>query len=215
VALNLVYAGTMEEGRKYTRKFQSFSLSLNENMFSWDELPIKGAGGITLLKCAKGQNHIMYGIGTKRLDAPSFKQLWSEFGAFIKANPAANSSTFLVETFAQQGINALPDAYDAFPHRGGIEHLVEFEIAFDDKTVSAAGDAFAKRWRDHFAKPNISGYPITHVYQNYAHGDEPLSQLYGRDKWRQKRLTELKNKFDPKGVFNAYHAIPSKLSDWS
>ncbi|CAP65902.1 uncharacterized protein PODANS_5_11050 [Podospora anserina S mat+] len=214
VALNLVYAGPREEGRKYTRRFQNYSLSVEENMYSWDELPIKGAGGITLIKCAKGQNHVMYGLGTKRLDAPSFVRLWSEFGDFIKANPAANSSTFLVETFAQQGIKKLPDDYSAFPHRDGVEHLVEFEIAFDDTSVSKAADAFAKRWRDHFAQPKVSGYKETHIYQNYAHGDEPLSQLYGREKWRQQRLTAVKNKFDPRGVFSSYHPIPQSLDAW-
>ncbi|KAK0665929.1 hypothetical protein QBC41DRAFT_349178 [Cercophora samala] len=214
VALNLVYAGPQKEGRKYTRRFEKFSLSVEENMFTWDELPIKGAGGLTVVKCEKGQNHIMYGLGTKTLDAPSIVRLWSEFGAFLKANPAANSSIILIETFAQQGIKRLPDDYNAFPHRNGIEHLVEFEIAFDDTSVSAAGDAFAKKWRDHFAQPKISGYKETHIYQNYAHGDEPLSQLYGREKWRQKRLTDLKNKFDPRGVFSSYHAIPQRLDAW-
>ena len=194
--------------------FQDFSLSVTEAMFSWAELPIKGAGGLTLLKCAKGQNHIMYGMSTRRLDTPSFERFFREYDEFIKEYPAANASVFLLETFAQQGINALPDDYDAFPHRGRIEHLVEFEVAFDDASVAVPGDAFAKRWRDHFAQPSISGYNSTHIYQNYAHGDEPLSQLYG-DRQRQERLTNLKNKYDPHGVFNAYHAIPSDLSAWS
>ena len=64
--------------------------------------------------------------------------------------------------------------------------------------MAQVGDDFAKRWRDHFAQPEISGFNDLVVYQTYAHADEPLSALYGCDDCRHERLTRLKNVYDPK-----------------
>lgn len=215
VALNLVYAGPEDEGQKYTQLFTNFSTSLDESILTWANLSTQSAGGFVAANCAEGRREIMYGTATKVLDTPSFIQLYNDFGSFVKTYPAANGSGFIVETFGQQAVNALPDDYDAFPHRGKINNLVEIDIVFVDDSVSAVGDAFAKGWRDHFAQPNISGYDSWIVYQNYGHGDEPPSILYGTEEWRHERLTTLKDQYDPKGVFNAYHAVPSTLASWT
>lgn len=70
-------------------------------MYFWDEFFIKGVGGIILIKCVKGQNYVMYGLGIKWLDVFLFVWLWSEFGDFIKVNLVVNFSIFLVEIFVQ------------------------------------------------------------------------------------------------------------------
>lgn len=45
------------------------------------------------------------------------------------------------------------------------------------------------------------------VYVNYALGTESNAVVYGKERWRQVRLRELKKRFDPKGVFNAYNPL--------
>lgn len=52
-----------------------------------------------------------------------------------------------------------------------------------------------------------SGYPELTVFINYAHGDEKLDRIYGPDKLS--RLTALKRKWDPKGVFSYNNGIPT------
>jgi fumiquinazoline A oxidase len=215
VVLNLVYAGTMKKGQKYTEKFTPFSLSLTESMIAWVDLPTKSAGGAVVAQCATGKRQDMHGMLTKYLHKPSFIEMFNDFASFIKAYPAANASGLLIETFAQQGVDALPDNYDAFPHRGKLNNFIEIDIVYVDDSVAEVGDAWAKKWRDYFAQPTISGYDKWFVYQNYGHGDEPPSVLYGYDEWRHKRLTALKNTYDPHGVFNAFHAIPSDLASWT
>ena len=170
---------------------------------------------MTLAKCIDGKRQDMYGISTKRLDRESFVTMFADFGDLIKANPALNASAFLVETFGQQAVRALPNDYDAFPHRRHIENLVEINMEYEDDSVAEAADTWAKKWRDHFRQPDVSGYDRWFTYQNYGHGDEPPSVLYGRAKWRHQKLTALKNAYDPQGVFNAFHAVPTSLADWN
>ncbi|KAL4405425.1 hypothetical protein CABS03_13607 [Colletotrichum abscissum] len=87
--------------------------------------------------------------------------------------------------------------------------------SYTDDSVADAVNNFFAEWRDKFAEPSSSGYDKLYVYQNYANEDEPLSALYGYNEWRHERLTSLKNKFDPRGLFNGYHPVPSNVAGWS
>lgn len=214
--LNLIYAGTTEEGREFTQKFANISTSVAETNLTWAQLPDLSADAIGPANCVNNLGQIMYGTSIKTLDKASFIELYSELGSFVQANPNANKTAFIVETFGQQAVQAKPDDFDAFPHRGEIANLYELDIQYGlDDSIAPAGDAFGKKWRDHFKQPNISGYSNWTVYQNYGHGDEPPSVLYGQEEWRHKRLTDLKNAYDPFGFFNAYHAIPTSLASWT
>jgi FAD/FMN-containing dehydrogenase len=44
------------------------------------------------------------------------------------------------------------------------------------------------------------------TYVNYAHGDEEVSQMYGKP-WRVQKLRELKRRYDPNGRFNFYNPV--------
>lgn len=55
-----------------------------------------------------------------------------------------------------------------------------------------------------------SGFEKPTVYLNYAQGDEGLGAMYGYEQWRLDRLAALKRKYDQRGMFNAYHPIPSE-----
>src|SRR5690242_5779519 len=103
----------------------------------------------------------------------------------------------------------------AFPHRRQVDHYIEILVSFTNDSVSEVGDGWGQEWQNHFAQPEVSGWHSLIIYQNYAHGDEPLFVLYGTERWRQARLTALKNKYDPHGFFNSYHPIPQRLEDWS
>ncbi|KAF2963805.1 hypothetical protein GQX73_g9769 [Xylaria multiplex] len=215
VLVNLVYAGTTEEGRGYSNLFSNYSISNIETTLTYAELPTKSAGGFNNIKCIKGHRQDQYGVSMKTIDKNSFIAMAQEYTDLIQANPLLNASAFLVETFGVQAIDDLGDDYSAFPHRGRINNFLEINVSFDDDSVADAGDAWGKRWRDNFSEPDVSGYNSTVVYQNYGHGDEMLSTLYGADAWRHERLTALKQSYDPQGVFNAYHAVPRSIERWS
>jgi hypothetical protein len=75
-------------------------------------------------------------------------------------------------------------------------------------TTKAAGAQTGNELRDSWVK--TSGYSDLSIYVNYAHGDENLSQIYGRDKLR--RLAGLKKTWDPKNVFGYNNALPTTYS---
>lgn len=183
-------------------------------MLSFAELPTKTVLGLIPGACAEGPRYNLYSAITRNLEPKTFVNFANEFEKFMQDNPLANNSALQIESFPTQGVEALPEDYSAFPHRKAFRNQIESIGTYVDDKVASAVDNFFKKWRNTFASPAVAGYPDIHTYQNYAHGDEPLSQIYGKEEWRHKRLTDLKNKYDPHGYFNAYHAPPSKLSDW-
>ena len=52
-----------------------------------------------------------------------------------------------------------------------------------------------------------SGSDKLHAYVNYATGEESLREVYGYEPWRQRKLKDLKKKYDPEGRFNFYVPI--------
>ncbi|KAK2879439.1 hypothetical protein FQN49_000874 [Arthroderma sp. PD_2] len=215
VAINLVYAGPKEDGERYTQRFAPFANSSTESMVPWVDLGYSAAGGAVALKCETGQSHNMYGSITKTLSPPTIRELFDSFSSFAAGNPALVNSTILLEIFGLDGIEEHPANFSAFPHRGTLNNLVEIEMAYTDSTVADSADAWARGWRDTISSPKVSGYDRLVEYQNYAHGDEPLSALYGYEQWRHERLTALKRSYDPHGFFDGYHAIPREIAAWS
>ena len=133
----------------------------------------------------------------------------------IHANPSASSSMLMIETFPNQAMNKLPNDFSAFPHRGKFNNIFELVTLYTDDKDAANVEAFSVKWRNRWAEKKYSGYDRLYEYQNYGHGDEPLSALYGYEEWRHVKLTDLKNRYDPKGFFDGYHAIPKTLAGWT
>ncbi|KAG9375854.1 FAD-dependent oxygenase [Pyrenophora tritici-repentis] len=52
-----------------------------------------------------------------------------------------------------------------------------------------------------------TGSKELHTYVNYAYGDEGPKAWYGHESWRQKKLQELKQRYDPTGKFSFYAPI--------
>ncbi|KAI9667687.1 MAG: hypothetical protein M1821_000504 [Bathelium mastoideum] len=213
IILNLVYAGPESEGQKYTKLFSNFSLSLAESVLPWSELPAKSALGLIQATCAEGPRYDLRSLISQTLAPQTWVDFTNAFETFLIDNPLANGSVMMIETFAQQGIEALPDDYTAFPHRKFFQNQVELIGVYEDDSVAEPLDNFFLEWKAKFIE--VDGSDQLQVYQNYGHGDEPLSALYGYDQWRHERLTNVKNEYDPKGKFDGYHAIPKDLAKWT
>ncbi|KAL9079845.1 MAG: hypothetical protein Q9157_001301 [Trypethelium eluteriae] len=213
IIVNIVYAGPMDEGQKFTKLFSDFSLTLAESMVAWADLPTKSVLGLLPGACAEGLRYDLYSLISKTLEPQSWVDFTNDLSTFLHDNPLANGSAMMIETFAVEGIQALPDNATAFPHRQTFRNHIEAIGAYTDDSVGDAVDSFFLGWRNKFH--TVDGYDQLQIYQNYAHGDEPLSALYGYDEWRHERLTNVKNAYDPHGFFNGYHAVPSDLAKWT
>ncbi|KAI0966723.1 FAD binding domain-containing protein [Xylaria arbuscula] len=212
VYLNLVYAGAEADGQKYTAHFTNSSTitrnSLDETVVSFADLDSTAAGGAITAACTKGFRQNTYTANLKALDVITMRNLYNSYARLITANPLAANSLILFEVFGQQGITAKPSDTSAYANRGRENALALIEMIYSDDSVAETVDSFARHWRDTLARPAVSGYDKQYVYENYAHGDEPLQAIYGYDGWRRRNLTAAKNKYDPKDNFNGYHNIP-------
>ena len=181
----------MEEGQKYTQLFSPFSQSLAESEIPWAELPTKSVLGLIPKSCAEGPRYNLYSAITRTLDPQVFVQFSDAFEQFLQDNPLANDSALQVETFPVQGVEALPDDYSAFPHRNHFRNQVEgIGVYTDDSVADAVNEAEAAAHRRRAAVPGPGHAGL-------------------------RRLTNLKNAYDPHGFFDGYHAVPSDLAQWS
>lgn len=215
ILVNVVYPGPEEKGQKYARLYSNFSNSMTEQMTPWANLANVALPSVVIGGCPTGNQHNQYSVLTKDLKTPDFRQALESYKSFVHEHPTANNSVIFIETFGQAGIKAFPDDFSAFPHRKQFNNAVVFSMTYPGNSVADAADAWALQWRNHFAQPEVSGYDKMVIYQNYAHDDEPLSALYGYEQWRHERLSALKRKFDPHGLFNGYHAVPANLTAWT
>ncbi|KAI1499786.1 hypothetical protein F5X99DRAFT_410706 [Biscogniauxia marginata] len=219
--INVVYAHDKDAGRRLASNFASTPanatypitrLSLNESYIPFAELPLAGSN---VAVCERGHNQDIYPVTAREFfDVDAMVDLYESYGSFVRANPGASGSILLFESASPQGLLAYPDDHSAFPLRGRYVLSGLISMLWDDNSLTNAVDSWASGARDTLARPEISGNDRLYAYQNYGHGDEPLSALYGYDQWRHERLTGLKQKYDPHNFFSAYHAIPLEIGGW-
>ncbi|KAH7311469.1 hypothetical protein B0I35DRAFT_377620 [Stachybotrys elegans] len=214
IGLNVIYAGPMEEGQVYSAMFRPHSQLFVEQQVPWAQLNDAAMFGSIANGCTPGEPTNQRNIMTRDLHPEHFLELVDSLVDMVRANPTANSSAIMVETFPVQAVDSRPTDYTAFPHRGAFDNAIVIHGGYLDEAGDVASNAWASEWRDRFYAPDWSGYEGIHVYQNYANEDEPLSALYGAEPWRQERLSALKASYDPHNLFSNWHAIPSNADDW-
>ena len=180
--------------------------SFNESTLTFAELPAKSAGGAFTLACGKGLRRNNYSVNMKNFNLTTFRYVFDQYSSFLSANPNANQSAWLIEVFAQQAESAIPSHSSAYPNRGYDNIRQIIGATYSDDSVADAVDENLRTLRN--ACEATSGYDEFRVYQNYAHGDEPLEALYGYEKGRVQKLMCLKKKYDPTDVFKGYHDVP-------
>ncbi|KAL7624849.1 hypothetical protein AAE478_004063 [Parahypoxylon ruwenzoriense] len=220
--MNVVYAHNEEKGRALASNFASTSenathpitrVSVNESYITFAEVPTRGSSDII---CQRGHNQDIHPATARQFfDTRAMVNLYESFGSFIQEHPVANGSVLLFEAANPQALLAVPDTSTAFPLRGRYILSSVLSMTWDGDSSTEAIDSWAARARDTLARPEVSGSDRLYVYVNYANGDESLSARYGYEQWRHEKLTGLKQRYDPHGFFNAYHAIPLEMSGWN
>lgn len=210
-----MYAGTLEQGNKFTDLFATKNasgahierLTLNVTMIPWERIPHEAANGIIDLACTEGFEYNTFTVNMGKFDIPQQLELYDSYVDLVTNNPLASSSLIFYEVFGQQAVVAQDPAKTAAGNRDYSAILAVLQTTYTDESVAGVADAWGRRWRDDIFKPEHSGYPVESVYMNYAHGDEPLQAMYGWEPWRLERLRSLKKRYDPHGFFNFYNSV--------
>ncbi|KAI1113130.1 hypothetical protein F5Y14DRAFT_462823 [Nemania sp. NC0429] len=222
--VNIVYAHDAEAGAHVAARFASTSsdtrpkitrIVFEESLMDFADL---GSGRALPGVCDVNLQNTLYTASASTLfSTDALKEVYASYASFVRAHPHANRSILLFEAASGQAMNALPADFSAYPHRGKMTTNAIIQMTWDDdqdRELAEEAVAFGKRTRDLLKAPDASGYDRLYAYVNYANSDEPLSAIYGYEEWRHRRLTALKQKYDPRGVFNAYRPIPLKDVDW-
>ncbi|KAI5927304.1 FAD binding domain-containing protein [Camillea tinctor] len=216
ISLNLVYAGTREEGDAFTARFADTTNStqypierhnLNVTMTPWNLLPHIAANGSIDHACTDGLSYNVYTANTRNFDLVQQREILTSYETFVRENPLAASSLIFYEIFGQKAVIEQPAEQTSAGNRDYANVLVILQTTYTDSSVEPAADAWGSHWRDEIIHPDHSGYDIESVYMNYAHGDEPLEAMYGYEPWRLQRLRTLKARYDPHGFFNHYNSV--------
>ncbi|KAI0601615.1 FAD binding domain-containing protein [Biscogniauxia sp. FL1348] len=216
ISLNIVYAGTREQGDAFTALFASTTNStgypierrdLNVTVAPWNLLPHIAANGSIDHACNEGYSYNVYTANMRHFDLAQQRELLDSYQEFVRENPLAVGTLLFYEIFGQKAVIEAPAEETSAGNRDYANVLAILQTTYTDEAVAPAADAWAHRWRDQLVLPQHSGYDIESVYMNYAHGDEPLEAMYGWEPWRLQRLRSLKARYDPHGFFNHYNSV--------
>ncbi|KAI2465645.1 FAD binding domain protein [Annulohypoxylon bovei var. microspora] len=157
--------------------------------------------------CQKaGLANYRFPIDIESYNVPAQRQVYDLFASATKETPALNNSLFLFEGYSTQGVKAIPSESTAFPSRGDnllLAPLITYagtDSELDRKAVEL-GESLRRIIHE------ATGREEMHTYVNYAYGEETKQNMYGYEQWRQDRLLELKNKYDPQRKFSFYAPI--------
>ncbi|KAI9674806.1 MAG: hypothetical protein M1817_001710 [Caeruleum heppii] len=206
LVVNFVYAGSQTDGQPWIQPWRDLEpVVLTEANFTWAELPYRTGNGLIAAWCEKGGFKHTYSNNIRVFNTQTMRNVYTSWGNFLEANPNMNRTVFLFEVYGQQAVRAVTERSTAYPHRRVANALSLIATWYTDPALDTAVSDWARGLRNDLAA--TSGYPRLYVYQNYAEGDEPLEAVYGYDNWRMERLRNLKRTYDPRNVFNGYHAI--------
>ncbi|KAI1453281.1 FAD-binding domain-containing protein [Annulohypoxylon moriforme] len=158
--------------------------------------------------CQKaGRVNYRFPIDVESYNVPAQRQVYDLFASATKETPALNGSFFLFEGYPTHGVKAVPSESTAYPFRGDsllIAPVTNYAGGFNtelDKKAVELGENLRRILHE------ASGREEMHTYVNYAYGEETKQNMYGYEQWRQDKLLELKNKYDPQRKFSFYAPI--------
>ncbi len=234
ISLNIYIPAPKSIYSIYTTQYQALKpVTFSENTYPWSKLDYDAAGGTIASSCVKGFKRTTYSMNLAYFNLTTIREGLDSFSLFVKSHPSTAMSGIIFEVFGQQRVLAVDSDASAYPHRKQDAILALMQFQWSDEADTADIEAYGPLWRAKLAK--TSGYTANmhqdnsdrdsrgrgrrvqtapkaeeehlFVYQNYAHGDEPLEALYGYEAWRLERLRALKRKYDPLNKFKGYHNV--------
>ncbi|KAI1115594.1 FAD binding domain-containing protein [Nemania sp. NC0429] len=153
--------------------------------------------------CARGGRKPSYTVGLRNMEPTTWRNVWNTYTQFFHAYPEANQTTILTECYAtaKTSISAQKDCSSSYPFRDIKCHAIALPW-YTSPSVDSAAIAWGEKLRKYWSAS--AGTPKPESYINFAHGDEPLSQIYGSS---LSKLQVLKKKYDPHRRLNQWFPL--------
>ncbi|KAI0101072.1 FAD-binding domain-containing protein [Daldinia grandis] len=201
-----VYSGTEHQGRQILAPF--FELNppiVRVSVVPYIELfPTILFGWIPAVS-TPGGIHDIYSANVCKFELNTLNSACDKFDSFYRAYPDGRSSVGVLETFSTHAVSSVSADSTAYPWRNAKGNFM-FQMSWSEpgSSVEEAANVLARELRQDFTK--TSGFNGLSVYVSYAHGDETVEQVYGKEKLP--RLVSLKKEWDPENVFRYNNSLP-------
>ncbi|KAI6086403.1 FAD-binding domain-containing protein [Hypoxylon rubiginosum] len=208
VQVHWAYKGHENEGRAALAPILDLDIEATSiAVVPWNKLIGSAFGGVIDSICRDNITRDLYSWNMKNYSASTYTTSFSKMDDYFAKHPGGRSSVLQFEFFPNQAMAAVPADETAFPWRDTTGYI-NFNMLFDggDNATEAASIALGLELRDDLVA--TSGYPELTVFINYAHGDEKIEQIYGREKLP--RLASLKNIWDPNHFFSYNNGLPNQ-----
>lgn len=205
IALYIIQEGVTAVDSIYTAPFHNIG-PFSIEPASGEYRDISGWVGINLAAppCQKaGFANPRFPIYLPSFNATAMSEVYDAFAAATVPSSPFYGSLFMFEGYSMQGVRSIAASSSAFAFRGDnllIAPLLQYVP--DGPSLDAHAAQVGNNLREILRRG--SGRNNLHTYVNYAYGNESPQQWYGFESWRQQRLTQLKNKWDPYRRFNFY-----------
>ncbi|RAL09584.1 FAD-binding oxidoreductase [Aspergillus homomorphus CBS 101889] len=209
LTINAVYAGPEREGRAAIQFLldQGPILRQNITMVPWNQLipaTFFGAGADPTCSLG-GVRKSVLSSAFNVIDPKAQVAITEMFKEMVIRYPQTGDSGLALYFPATQAARAISSNETAYAWRDVLGHM-NFEIVYSDNTTTDATiDYIPEKMRDTIAA--TAGTDGLQVYVGFSHGDEPLESIFAKDKLPH--LAALKKQYDPEGLFNAYHPLPT------
>ncbi|KAF2028512.1 FAD-binding domain-containing protein [Setomelanomma holmii] len=128
-----------------------------------------------------------FGGGLDYLDSHAWREIWNKYVEFQR-KPTAHASVILLEPYPMTEKRFEGEPLAAFPHRN-VRYAGAILSWYTDASLDDEAVKFGKEVRELWRRSGRRDTNATYV--NFAHGDEPLKEIYGDS---LPRLRELKRK---------------------
>lgn len=204
----IIQEGVTAVDSAYTQAFHDLNpLSVTAESGTYQDLAAWTQISLDAAPCQKsGLVNPRFPLYLQTYNITTQKIAYDLFASEISGDSPFNSSIFMFEDYSSGGVKAIDADSTAFAFRDA--NILSAPLLTYTPT-DAARDQQAAELGNQLRNVLHVGSEETdyRVYVNYAYGDETPAEWYGAEEWRQHRLQDLKQKYDPKGVFSFYAPI--------
>ncbi|VUC29972.1 unnamed protein product [Clonostachys rosea] len=203
IMISSIYYGPEEVGRAANQPFLDIEpLVQDVRVLPWNRIIKENRFGADAFGCVKGNKQAMYGLNLYAYDVRTVTDLFDYYSNMYQEEPDMRLGMFAFEFNPKRVVTGIPNAATAFPYRHATAYSFQSFTLLGDGLESLA-NSYALAARQKLA--GGSNNPELETYVNYAHGDEGQDAWYTKGK--MERLSALKTRWDPKGLFNFFNGI--------
>lgn len=208
IAMFVAQEGVESVDSRYTDPFLELKpLDVSSGSGTYLDMPRWAQIDMDAVPCQKSGNaNLRFPIDIDVYNPAAVHKMYNRFAEVARQGGPFERSLVMLEGYSTQGVKAVPRESTAYPFRDDnllIAPLITYApdgTDLDDKAIAAG-----KELRDIIHAGSSSD--VMHTYVNYAFKGEATHNLYGAEEWRQKRLLDLKNKYDPERKFSFFGPI--------